>query len=241
MELEGKVALVTGGAHRVGRAILLALARAGADVVLHYHGSEAEAIATRAEVEKLGRRLHPVLADLSRVDEIDAMFDELRRAFPVLHVLVNSAAIMQAQPVDQVTPEDWDRTMNLNLRAPFFCAQRAARLMTQGGVIVNIGDVAGMQPWARYPVHSVSKAGVIMLTQVLARALAPGIRVNAVAPGPVAKPPGLIQERWQAVTGRMPLKRAGSPEDVAQAVIYLVQAEFVTGTILAVDGGAHLV
>ncbi len=241
MELEGKVALVTGGAHRVGRAILLALARAGADVVLHYHGSEAAATATRAEVEKLGRRVHLVRADLTRVEEIRAMFGELRPVFPVLHVLINSAAIIQAQPVDKVTPEDWDHTMDLNLRAPFFCAQQAALLMTQGGVIVNIGDVAGMQPWARFPVHSVSKAGVAMLTQVLARALAPGIRVNAVAPGPVAKPPDLAQERWQAVTGRMPLKREGSPEDVAQAVLYLVGAEFVTGTILTVDGGAHLV
>jgi pteridine reductase len=241
MELEGKVALVTGGGHRVGRAILLALARAGADVVLHYHHSQKQAEATQAELHALGRRVLLVRADLSRVEEIGAMFAEVRRAFPVLHVLVNSAAIMEAQPVDAVTPADWDRTLDLNLRAPFFCAQQAAQLMTQGGVIVNIGDVAGMQPWARYPVHSVSKAGVAMLTQVLARALAPRVRVNAVAPGPVARPSDLGLERWQAIARRLPLRRAGSPEDVAQAVLYLVQAEFVTGTILAVDGGAHLV
>lgn len=241
MELEGKVALVTGGAHRVGRAILLALARAGADVVLHYHRAEAEAEATQAEVQALGRRVLRVRADLSRVEEIEAMFEEVRRTFPELQILVNSAAIMEAQPVEEVTAADWDRTLDLNLRAPFFCAQHAARLMPQGGVIVNIADVAGLQPWARYPVHSVSKAGVVMLTQVLARALAPRIRVNAVAPGPVAKPPGLAAEKWQAVTRRMPLKREGAPEDIAQAVLYLVQAEFVTGTILTVDGGAHLV
>ena len=241
MELEGKVALVTGGAHRVGRAILLALARAGADVVLHYHHSQKQAEATQAELQALGRRVLLVRADLCRVEEIGVMFAEVRRAFPVLHVLVNSAAIMEAQPVDAVAPADWDRTLDLNLRAPFFCAQQAARLMTQGGVIVNIGDVAGMRPWARYPVHSVSKAGVAMLTQVLARALAPRVRVNAVAPGPVARPSDLGLERWQTIAQRLPLKRAGSPEDVAQAVLYLVQAEFVTGTILAVDGGAHLV
>jgi len=241
MELEGTTALVTGGAHRVGRAILLALARAGADVVLHYHRAEAEAQATQAEVQALGRRVLRVRADLSRVEEIEAMFEEVRRTFPALQVLVNSAAIMEAQPVEEVTSADWDRTLDLNLRAPFFCAQQAARLMPQGGVIINIGDVAGLRPWARYPVHSVSKAGVVMLTQVLARALAPRIRVNAVAPGPVAKPPDLTAERWEAVTRRMPLKREGAPEDIAQAVLYLVQAEFVTGTILTVDGGAHLV
>jgi pteridine reductase len=241
MELEGTTALVTGGAHRVGRAILLALARAGADVVLHYHRAEAQAQATQAEAQALGRRVLRVRADLSRVEEIEAMFEEVRRTFPALQVLVNSAAIMEAQPVEQVTSADWDRTLDLNLRAPFFCAQQAAKLMARGGVIINIGDVAGLQPWARYPVHSVSKAGVVMLTQVLARALAPRIRVNAVAPGPVAKPPDLAPERWEAVTRRMPLKREGAPEDIAQAVLYLVQAEFVTGTILTVDGGAHLV
>ncbi len=241
MDLMGKTAVVTGGAHRVGRAILLALARAGADVVLHYHRSEREAQATQAEAEALGRRVLCVHADLSRVEEIEALFAEVRRTFPALHVLVNSAAIMEMQPFERVTSTDWDRTLNLNLRAPFFCAQHAARLMAQGGVIVNIGDVAGLQPWARFPVHSVSKAGVVMLTQVLARALAPRIRVNAVAPGPVAKPPELAVERWEAVTRRTPLQRGGTPEEIAQAVLYLVQAEFVTGTILTVDGGAHLV
>jgi len=241
MELEGKVALVTGAAHRVGRSILLALARAGADVVVHYHRSQEQAEATQAEVLALGRRVLLVRADLSRVEEIVAMFAEVGRTFPVLHVLVNSAAIMEAQSVEAVAPADWDRTLDLNLRAPFFCAQQAAQRMTQGGVIINIGDVAGMQPWARYPVHSVSKAGVAMLTQVLARALAPRVRVNAVAPGPVARPSDLAPERWQAIGQRLPLERAGSPEDVAQAVLYLVQADFVTGTILAVDGGAHLV
>lgn len=241
MELVGKTAVVTGSAHRVGRAILLGLARAGADVVLHYHRSEREARATQAEAEALGRRVLCVRADLSRVEEIEALFAEVRRTFPAVHVLVNSAAIMEAQPFERVTSTDWDRALNLNLRAPFFCAQHAARLMTQGGVIVNIGDVAGLQPWARFPVHSVSKAGVVMLTQVLARALAPRIRVNAVAPGPVAKPPGLAVERWEAVTRRTPLERGGTPEEIAQAVLYLVQAEFVTGTILTVDGGAHLV
>ena len=241
MELEGKVAMVTGGAHRVGRAILLALARAGADVVLHYHRAEPEARATQAEVEALGRRVLCAHADLSRVEEIEAMFAEVRHTFPALHVLVNSAAIMEAQPVEQVTSSDWNRTLDLNLRAPFFCAQQAARLMPQGGVIINIADVAGLQPWARFPVHSISKAGVVMLTQVLARALAPRIRVNAVAPGPVAKPPDLAMERWEAVTRRTPLQRGGAPEDIAQAVLYLVRAEFVTGTILTVDGGAHLV
>jgi len=239
MELKDKVALVTGGAHRVGKAIAVALAEAGAHVVVHYHAAEAAALETKAEIEALGVRAVAVRADLSTAAGIDALFAAAEAAFGGLDVLVNSAAVMQAGDVRTLTRAAWQQVMDLNLTAPFFCAQAAARLMAGrgGGVIVNISDLAGLQPWTRYPAHSVSKAGLLMVTQVLAKALAPQIRVNAVAPGPVFKTVGWDDERWERLGDYNLLKRTGSGADVARAVLYLVGADFVTGQTLVVDGG----
>ena len=240
MELPGKIAVVTGAAHRVGKAIALGLADAGANVVVHYHGAAAEVPGTLAELEQRGVKAVAVQADLAQTAGVEAVFEAAVSAFGGVDILVNSAAIMEPGSVLEMGRTEWQRSLDINLTAPFFCAQRAARLMRArgGGGIVNIADLAGLEPWARYPAHSVSKAGLIMLTQVLAKALAPDIRVNAVAPGPVEKPQGWQDDRWRRVGEHTLLKRAGSGYDVARAVVFLLEQDFITGETLVVDGGS---
>ena len=238
MNLEGKVALVTGGAHRVGRRITLALAREGCDLVVHYHRSQAEAEATVRELSQAGAPAVAVQADLSQPAGIEHLFGEVDRLRGRLDILINSAALLT--PVDLLTATytDWASTMDLNLRATFFCLQAAARRMqTRGGAIVNISDVAGQRPWRRYPIHSISKAGVDMLTRTAALALAPAVRVNGVAPGPVEKPKRMPDDRWTEIGKSVPLGRPGSGDEVAAAVVFLLQNDYVVGETIAVDGG----
>lgn len=239
MEIENKTALITGGAHRVGGAITRALAHAGADVIIHYHRSEAKALATAEEFAALGVHAIPIGADLGSPNGVDDLFAEIERSTDGIDILVNSAAVMERIDFEQVTPQDWEHTMNINLRAPFLCTQKAAALMRErgGGVIVNISDIAGRQPWPRFPVHSISKSGVEMLTAVSALAFGPGIRVNAVAPGPVLKPDRMSDARWRALGEALPLRRTGTPEDVANAVLFLIKSDYITGETIAVDGG----
>lgn len=238
MKLEGKIALVTGGAHRVGRRIAQALAREGCDLVVHYHRSLAEAEATVREVSQAGAHAVAIQADLRDPAGIDHLFGEVDRLRGRLDILINSAAILS--PVDLLTASyaDWAWTLDLNLRAPFFCLQAAARRMqTHGGAIVNISDVAGQRPWPRYPIHSISKAGVDMLTRTAALALAPTVRVNGVAPGPVEKPARMTDDRWSEIGRALPLGRTGSGGDVAAAVVFLLQNDYLVGETIAVDGG----
>ncbi|MGD8813219.1 MAG: SDR family oxidoreductase [Anaerolineales bacterium] len=243
MELTGKIAAVTGAAHRVGRSIALLLAEKGCDLIIHYNRSKQKASETMALAQQLGVRAATAQADLSNHAGIEALFQSVDQNFGKLDLLVNSAAIMEAKDFLLTNQDDWDRTIDLNLKGTFFCIQLAAqRMRKQGtGAIVNISDVAGLMPWKRFPVHSISKAGVEMLTKVAARAFAPEIRVNAVAPGPVLKPPGYDQQRWDKITKKVPLQRGGSPSDVAEAVIFLFENEFITGETLIVDGGRTLV
>jgi pteridine reductase len=239
MDPAGKVAVVTGAAHRLGRVIALALAEAGAHLVVHYHTASAHVAKTVADIENHGVRAIAVQADLTQPDGPSRIFAAAEAAYGGVDLLVNSAASMEAADVLTVDRAAWQRVLDLNLTAPFFCAQAAAHSMRArgGGVIINIGDLAGLHPWARYPAHSVSKAGLLMLTRVLAKALAPAIRVNAIAPGPVLKPDGWDDARWQSVGDRTLLKHPGSGYDVARAILYLVQADYVTGETLVVDGG----
>jgi len=235
-----RVALVTGAGRRIGQAIAVGLAGDGYDVAVHYHGSAAGAKETLAAVERLGRTGVLLAADLRDAGAARALADRTVQALGGLHALVNSAAVMVRQPVEEVTPESWDATLDLNLRAGFFVAQGAVphlRRAQGGGRIVNIADVAGFEPWPAYVPHSVSKAGVVMLTKGLARALAPDITVNAVAPGPV-----LLPDEWDEATRRhfaetTPLRRLGTPEDVVAAVRFLLASDYTTGTVLIVDGG----
>jgi pteridine reductase len=239
MNLANRVALVTGAAHRVGKAIALELAEAGAHLVIHYNSSENAARETVAEIQALGRRAVALRADLSQSAQIDSVFAQAEAEFGGLEVLVNSASIMESGDVRTLPLDAWNRALAVNLTAPFLCAQQAARLMqSQGaGVIVNLTDGSALRPWATYPAHSVSKAGLVMLTQVLAKALAPTIRVNAVCPGPVLKPSEWDEARWSRVGQSTLLKRAGSGYDVARAVRFLIENDYVTGETLVVDGG----
>lgn len=241
MEIKGKVAVVTGGARRVGRVIARALAGSGADILVHHHASEIEASEAVREFRGYGVRSEAVQADLTQPSQVQELFDRLDELWGRLDLLVNNAAIFERATLEEITPEAWDRVIALNLRAPLLCSQAAVPLMgSTGGSIINIADVAAFQPWPGYIHYCVSKAGLVMLTRGLARALAPRIRVNAIAPGPVLPPPGSAADQIDNLADLTVLKRLGAPEDVAGAVLYLAESDFVTGSTLVVDGGKML-
>ncbi len=241
MELRGRRALVTGAGVRLGRVLAHALLRQGAAVAIHYHRSEHGARQTAVEGEAMGGRIALLQADLGDAAQAEALAGRAAAALGGLDILVNSAAIMERHPVADITPAAWDRTMDLNLRGAFFVAKGAAAAMgEQGGAIVNIADLAAFERWTGYPAHVISKAGVVAMTEVLAKALAPRVRVNAVAPGAV-----LLPDDWDAAAGERlarttPLGRIGRPADVVAAVLYLLQQDFVTGETLVVDGGRRI-
>lgn len=241
MEIKGKVALVTGCARRVGRVIGRALAGAGADIIVHHHASEIEASEAVTEFRGYGVRSEAVQADLTRPSQIEDLFGRVDALWGRLDLLVNSAAVFERATLEEITPEAWDRVIALNLRAPFLCSKAAVPLMgPTGGSIINIADVAAFQPWPGYIHYCASKAGLVMLTRGLARALAPRIRVNAIAPGPVLPPPGTSGHEVENMADLTVLRRIGAPEDVAGAVLYLAESDFVTGSTLVVDGGTML-
>jgi pteridine reductase len=183
-----------------------------------------------------------VPCDQRDLGAIDRLFDRLRQEVDRLDILVNNAAIMERQPALEITPDDWSRVIDTNLRGPFFMAQRAAQWMltTGGGVIVNIADLAALHPWPSYLTHTISKSGLVAMTQALALALAPSIRVNAIAPGMVLKPDEWSDERWAKLIAALPLQRGGTLEDVAEAVLYCVRSDLMTGQTIVIDGGRSL-
>ena len=231
------LALVTGAAHRLGKAFALTLARQGFNLVLHYHQSLDEAIQTQAEIESMGRRVILSQADLTDPAQIQSLISNLDS----LSVLVNSAAFMPRGNVGLLTLENWDTSLDLNLRAPFLLAQECSKKMNAGGLIVNITDVGAQKAWSRYPSYTVSKAALESLTKILARALAPQIRVNAIAPGFVLRSEIVSDEEWQRLMNRIPLKRPARPEEIASALEFLVKNEYITGQIIVVDGGYSLI
>lgn len=236
------LALVTGAARRVGRAIAVGLAREGYAIGLHYCHSQAEAEETAAEIT--GCTSAPVYllpADLSYPEQIDDLFARVAELPHPLKVLVNSAAEMHSGDLRVMPVDVWDSTLDLNLRAPWLCARAAAHLMgASGGAVVNISDSGAQKAWTGYPAYILSKSSLEALTRLLARALAPLVRVNAVAPGLILPSAGLSGETWEHLTSRLPLAAAGQPEDVARAVIFFVQNPYITGQVLAVDGGYQL-
>lgn len=231
------LALVTGAAHRLGKSFALTLARLGYDIVLHYNSSEDEARRTQSEIESLDRRVTPAQADLTQPAEIH----ELVSKFNSLDVLVNSAAFMPSGSVDLLSLETWNATLDLNLRAPFLLAQACAKKMTDGGLIVNITDVGAQKTWSRYPSYTVSKAALESMTKILARALAPTIRVNAIAPGFVLQSDVVSAEEWDRLIGRVPLKRPGRSEEIASALEFILKNGYITGQTIVVDGGYSIV
>jgi len=240
MEIDGRVALVTGAGTRVGRAIALALGKAGMRVAVHYARSEKGAREVADEIIGGGNEAHTLPGDLTDPATPPRLVEHTVKVFGGLDVLVNSAAVMLRTPVGEVLVEDWDAMFALNLRAPFFLAQAAARAMTDGGCIINIADLAAFEAWKGYIPHAITKAGIVQMTRGLAHALAPRIRVNAVAPGAVLLPEGATQAEADRLISTTPLGRLGTAEDVAQAVIYLICADYVTGETLIVDGGRHV-
>lgn len=231
------LALVTGAAHRLGKAFALTLANAGYDIVLHYNSSSDEAIQTKTEIESLSRTVTLIQADLTDPEQIQSLVSNLQS----LKVLVNSAAYMPSGNVNALTLENWDTSLDLNLRAPFLLAQECAKKMTDGGLIVNITDVGAQKTWSRYPSYTVSKAALESLTKILARALAPKIRVNAIAPGFVLQSDIVPAEEWERLIGRIPLKRPARTEEITSALEFLLKNEYITGQTIVVDGGYSLV
>jgi pteridine reductase len=253
MDLREKVVLVTGAGHRVGRAIALALGREGARVAVHYNESRALADEVVEIVRSQGTDARAFGGDLSDSRTPALLAAGVSSHFGALHVLVNSAAVMERTEFDSISVEAWERIMAINFRAPFFLALEAAKFMKESalpasgggvhntaGAIVNIGDLAAFETWPDYVVHGLSKAGVDAMTRSLARMLAPDVRVNCVAPGAVLLPENWPAENEREIVKSTPLRRLGRPEDVADAVLYLIGADYVTGETLVVDGGRSI-
>ncbi|MGH7664718.1 MAG: SDR family oxidoreductase [Gemmatimonadaceae bacterium] len=251
MKLAGRIALVTGAGRRVGRALALALGGRGMRVVVHYHQSAGGARETVDAVERSGGEARAVHADLASDKGPRQVVERAAAAFGGLDAVVNSAAIMRRTPIGDVTVAEWDEMFAINLRAPFFTSQAAAPLLANRsaadedrasapGAIVNIADLAAFETWPGYIPHGITKSGLVQMTRALARVLAPRVRVNAVAPGPV-----LLPENWDAadaehLVSTTPLARLGAPGDVAAAVIFLLESDYITGETVIVDGGRHV-
>ncbi len=236
-----ELAVVTGAAVRLGREMALALARRGYAIGLHYHHSGDDASETAELIEQAGAPVLLLQADLRDPQQIMSMFKLVADSPYRLSVLVNSAAQMSRADLRNLSVEEWDATLALNLRAPWLCSRAAAALMlNDGGLIVNISDTGVEKTWTGYPAYEVSKAGLEMLTRLLARSLAPSIRVNAIAPGLILPPPDFPQAEWERLVQRLPLKKSGSPESVIHALQFLIENKYVTGETLVVDGGYRL-
>ena len=245
MELEGKTAIITGGAVRVGRAITLALADRGAHVVIAYHVSQEAARELAASINSA----HPnhalaVRCDVSHASDVHSLFETASKAFGSVDILVNNAAIFPRRPVEELTEADFVSVIDINLKGSYLCALEAGRRMVAqeaGGKIIQIADVGGITAWPAYTPYCISKAGAIMLVKCLAKAFAPRVQVNAVAPGVVLFEDAMSEEERRAAVARNAIKRVGSPEDVARTVLFLIEgSDYITGETIIVDGGRHL-
>lgn len=244
MQLENKVALVTGSARRVGKVIALELARQGVHLVVT-HGHSADAAAkTVSEIEALGVKAIAVQADLTSEADIDNLFSAIKSYHGRLDVVVNSASAWVNHDLLTMSGDDWDMVMGVNLKAPFLISQRAIRMMLdqdEGGAIINISDTSAITPYRNKPDHSVSKAALVTLTEVMAKEFARyNIRINAIMPGPIMIPTNGNEARWRQLGEVLPRGQTGSAKDVAEAVVALASIEFIHGAVLKVDGGETL-
>ena len=237
----GKVALVTGAAKRIGRNVALRLASEGADVVANYRGSKVEAAEVVAQILALGRRAMAIQGDVGKRADVLAMFAAVEKQFGRLDILVNNAGMFFAAKFEDLTEEQWDTIQDTNLKSQFLCSQAAAPMLRRSGAgrIINFASLGGLLAWPAYTHYCVSKAGVIMLTRCLARALAPEITVNAIAPGTISFP-GDAPDLAEDYVRRTPLHSTGTPKDIEDAVVFLAQSPFVTGQVIVVDGGRSL-
>ena len=242
MKIEGRTALVTGGAHRVGKAITMTLARAGANVVVNYYSSDAAALETVGEAKALGVDALAVQADVGDLEQVRSLVAAAVDRFGAVDILVNSASIWQKTPMPMGDFSDWHRVLGVLLNGSMYLADAVAPLMQERGEgeMVNIVDLSAWKPFAGYIAHSVGKSGLLALTRQLALELAPAVNVNAVAPGPVLPPPDYSDQEIARVADRTLKGRWGSAQDVADAVRFLVEADYITGEVIVVDGGERL-
>jgi len=236
-----ELAIITGAAHRLGRFIALKLAELGYAVGIHYFSSDVEAQKVREEISALGRPAYLYHANLIDENEISRMFDEVAETKCSLKVLVNSAAVMVRGKLDTLDTTSWDLMMNLNLRAPWLCSKYAASMMEDGGLILNISDTGAGRMWTGYPAYVISKEGLEVLTRLMALTYAPKIRVNAIAPGLILPSEEIDGKEWERLVKKLPVKRQGSPQDVTNAIEFLLNNDYITGQTLVVDGGYQLV
>jgi pteridine reductase len=243
MNLKNRVVLITGGAVRVGRAICLELAHAGAIIFCHYHQSIKQAESLKDRIENKGGKIYLWQSDLNHISNVDILVNEVTRRCGKVDVLINNAALFYKTPLGSVGEDQWDRLFSLNLKAAFFCAQRAgATMKKQGwGKIINIGDTSGENPWPSYIPYGLTKSGIIAMTRGLAKALAPQVQVNCVNPGAVLFPDHYSKTEKKLSIRRTLLEREGRPEDIALAVRFLIEgSDYITGTVLTVDGGRSI-
>jgi NAD(P)-dependent dehydrogenase (short-subunit alcohol dehydrogenase family) len=246
IDLQDQVALVTGAAHRVGKAIALELARRGVNIIAHYHRSDDEAVKeTLRDIKSLGVSAFAVQADISASDGVDAIFEAVREHFGRLHILVNSASAFIKGTLLETSLEDWELSMRVNMTGAFLCTKAAVPLMREndppGGAIVNICDKGAISPWPSFAAHGISKAGLHALSEASAIEFAPDIRTNAVIPGAVLKPEYMSDDDWnKSARQNVPLQRSGAADDVARAVAYLVSESFINGVTIRVDGGEYV-
>ncbi|SNB47775.1 pteridine reductase [Geobacter sp. DSM 9736] len=241
MKLEGKTALVTGGAVRLGRSLATALATRGVRVAVHYAASEAAAVDTVSSILDAGGEAERFSADLRRTEEVTGLVDRVVARFGVIDILVNNAAIFYPGDLETTDEWNWDEHFALNLKAPFFLSRQFVRQLGGGeGQIINIADWRAIRPGPDYIAYTITKRGIITMTESLALALAPRVRVNAIAPGAILPPPGKNASYLEDLAERIPLQRSGSPQDVAEALFYLLEAGYVTGQTIFVNGGQHL-
>ncbi len=235
------LALVTGGAKRLGREIVLALAKRGYAIGLHYNRSAKEALELANELEAQGIPVVLLQADLKNPSAINKMFKKIDAAGYPLKVLVNSAALMERKSLDKLSVREWDALFDINLRAVWLCSMAAAGRMGEGSVIINISDVGARRAWTGFGAYSITKAGVDSLTQLLARSLAPKIRVNAVAPGLVLAAEDMPEEGWKRLIHKTPIQRPVDTSAVTNTIGFLLDNTYITGEIVSVDGGRQLV
>jgi len=242
MELEGKVAIVTGGAVRLGKAQALALAEAGARVLIHYGSSEGPAQETVAEIEDLGSEAVAIQGDFRNVSGVRSMMEDAVEAFGQIDILVNSAAIFEAKGWQDTTEGIWDRHFAINLKAPFFLSQAFAKHVGEDrrGHIVNIADWRGVRPGTDHFAYTLTKAGLIAMTKSLALGMAPTIQVNAIAPGFILPPPAAGEGFKEDKVKQVPIGRRGYPSDITETLLFLLRSDFVTGELVFVTGGEHL-
>jgi NAD(P)-dependent dehydrogenase (short-subunit alcohol dehydrogenase family) len=241
-DLHDAVAVITGGARRLGKSIALALADAGCHVVLNYHRSAADAEVTAAAARRAGVHALTVSGDVTQAAAVDRLLAATLAEFGRLDILVANAGAFLRTPMATLSEADWDAMLTTNLKSAYLCAQRLGVYMHAhgGGCIVTLADVAGIRPWLDYLPYSIAKAGIITLTQALAKELAPSVRVNAIAPGPVLFPAEFDPVVRQREIDRTLLKREGHPQNIADAALFLIRNDYVTGVVLPVDGGRLL-